>query len=158
MITVEEFVKWVDCIEDVRQQSKIWYTVQEVILIVFSATLSGIYEWKVMEIWARHNIAMLKDYLDYPNGIPSHDTLQRVIGMISTDHLQKAYKQFFGTGIIETVIGLRMEMAKSLLKDTNKSVTEIAALCGYSTYVYFTKQFSRSCGMTPTAYRNAHSK
>ena len=91
---MEEFVKWVDCIEDVRQQSKIWYTVQEVILIVFSATLSGIYEWKVMEIWARHNIAMLKDYLDYPNGIPSHDTLQRVIGMISTDHLQKAYNKW----------------------------------------------------------------
>lgn len=77
---------------------------------------------------------------------------------ISRGHLQKAYKQFFGTGIIETVIGLRMEMAKSLLKDTDKSVTEIAALCGYSTYVYFTKQFRRSCGMTPTAYRNAHSK
>lgn len=91
---MEEFVKWIDCIEDVRQQSKIWYTVQEVILIVFSATLSGIYEWEVMEIWARHNIAMLRDYLDYPNGIPSHDTLQRVIGMISTDHLQKAYNKW----------------------------------------------------------------
>ena len=47
-----------------------------------------------MEIWARHNIAMLRDYLDYPNGIPSHDTLQRVIGMISTDHLQKAYNKW----------------------------------------------------------------
>lgn len=71
---MEEFVKWIDCIEDERQQSKVQYTVQEIVLIVFSATLSGIYEWEIMELWARHHINMFRDYLDYPNGIPSHDT------------------------------------------------------------------------------------
>ena len=91
---MEEFVKWIDCIEDVRQQSKVQYTVQEIVLIVFSATLSGIYEWEIMELWARHHIAMFRDYLDYPNGIPSHDTIQRVIGMISTDYLQMAYNKW----------------------------------------------------------------
>ena len=75
---------------------------------------------------------------------------------ISRGHLQKAYKQFFGTGIIETVIELRMDMAKSLLKETDKSVTEIAALCGYASYVYFTKQFKKSIGMTPSVYRETH--
>ena len=75
---------------------------------------------------------------------------------ISRGYLQKAYKQFFGTGIIETVIELRMDMAKSLLKETDKSVTEIAALCGYASYVYFTKQFKKSIGMTPSVYRETH--
>lgn len=74
---------------------------------------------------------------------------------ISRSHLQKSYKQYFGTGIIETVITLRMERAKELLTHTNKSVTEIAELCGYASYVYFTKQFRKSVGMTPSAFRNA---
>ena len=49
---MEEFVKWIDCIEDVRQQSKIRYTVQEIVLIVFCATLAGVYDWEDMELWA----------------------------------------------------------------------------------------------------------
>ena len=53
---MEEFVKWIDCIEDVRQQSKIQYTVQEIVLIVFCANLAGVYNWEDMELWA--NLAM----------------------------------------------------------------------------------------------------
>ncbi len=76
---------------------------------------------------------------------------------ISRGHLQKAYKRFFGTGITETVIDLRIELAKRYLKGTDKSVTEIAALCGYASYVHFTKQFKRSVGMTPLEYRSTNS-
>lgn len=77
---------------------------------------------------------------------------------ISRGHLQKAYKQYFGTGIIETVIELRMELAKKYLKQSDKSVTEIASLCGYASYVYFTKQFKKSVGSTPSEYRTQHLK
>ena len=75
---------------------------------------------------------------------------------ISRGHLQKAYKQFFGTGITETVIELRIELAKRYLKGSDKSVTEIAELCGYKSYVYFTKQFKKSVGMTPSEYRSKY--
>ena len=88
---MEEFVKWIDCIEDPRQQSKVWYTMQEIILIVFCATLSGVYEWKYIEIWAREYENYLKQYLEYRHGIPSHDTIERVIGMVSTEYLQRTY-------------------------------------------------------------------
>ena len=77
---------------------------------------------------------------------------------ISRGHLQKAYKQYFGMGIIETVIELRMELAKKYLKQSDKSVTEIASLCGYASYVYFTKQFKKSVGVTPSEYRSMHQK
>ena len=75
---------------------------------------------------------------------------------ISRGHLQKSYKQYFGTGIIETVITLRMERAKELLAGTEQSVTEIAERCGYASYVYFTKQFKHAIGMTPSEYREVH--
>ena len=63
MSSMEEFVKWISCIEDERQQSKVMYTVQEIVLIVFSATLSGIYEWESMELWAEQNISLLRSPL-----------------------------------------------------------------------------------------------
>ena len=91
---MEEFVKWIDCIEDVRQQSKIRYTVQEIVLIVFCATLAGVYDWEDMELWANLHLDYFRDYLEFPNGIPSHDTLERVIGMIDTKYLQMAYNKW----------------------------------------------------------------
>jgi len=77
---------------------------------------------------------------------------------ISRGHLQKSYKQFFGSGIIETVISLRMEKAKNLLISTEKSITEIAELCGYTSYIYFTKQFRKAESLTPSAYREKYKK
>ena len=114
---MEEFVKWIECIEDVRQQSKVMYTVQEIVLIVFSATLSGIYEWEDMELWAEQNISFLRDYLVYSNGTPSHDTIQRVMGMISTDYLQQAYNKW-----IEKVENGESENLRKLLCIDGKTI------------------------------------
>ena len=39
---MEEFIKWLECLEDTRQQSKVRYSVQEIVLIVFCSTLSRV--------------------------------------------------------------------------------------------------------------------
>lgn len=72
---------------------------------------------------------------------------------LSKSYLQKVYKSYFGTGIIENLIQYRMDMAKKLLTDTNLTITEIAEKCGYSSYVYFTKQFKKSANQTPSEFR-----
>ena len=72
---------------------------------------------------------------------------------ISKSHLQKTYRNCFGSSIANDIIGFRLDMAKKLLSDTSLSVTEIAEKCGYSSYVYFAKQFRKITGMTPTDYR-----
>jgi len=82
---MEEFIKWVECLEDTRRQSKIRYTVQEIVLIVFCSTLSWVEDWEDREVWAEYNLDYLREYLPYENGVPSHDTMQRVMGMLSTE-------------------------------------------------------------------------
>lgn len=72
---------------------------------------------------------------------------------LSKSYLQKVYKSYFGTGIIENLIQLRMDLAKKLLANTNLTITEIAEKCGYSSYVYFTKQFKKSENVTPSEFR-----
>ncbi len=47
----------------------------------------------------------------------------------------------------------RLEKSMELLKSTRMSVTEIAAECGYNSTSYFTEQFTRAKGCTPTQYR-----
>ena len=57
---------------------------------------------------------------------------------------------------IEHIKDLRIEKAKNLLKSTDKSITEIAALCGIPDYNYFTKVFKSETNETPSKYRKSN--
>lgn len=86
---MEELMEILECIEDTRQQSKVRYPIKEIVLIVFSCTLSNVDNWEDMEMWANHYIDLLREYLPFENGIPSHDTIQRVMGMIDPEYIQR---------------------------------------------------------------------
>ena len=49
----------------------------------------------------------------------------------------------------------RLSYAVKALKDTEKSVTEIAIECGFSTASYFGKQFKKAYAITPLQFRQS---
>jgi AraC-like DNA-binding protein len=73
---------------------------------------------------------------------------------LSKSYLQKIYKSYFGRSIIEEMIQFRIENAKTLLSQTDMTVTEISRECGYSSYNYFVRQFRSSEGCSPSDYRD----
>ena len=49
---------------------------------------------------------MLKEYLELPEGIPSHDTIQRVVAMVSPEYLQefrKRWNEIMSSGMDEKI-------------------------------------------------------
>ena len=47
----------------------------DILFIVISAVLSGAEDWVAVVHFARLKIAWLRQYIELPNGIPSHDTI-----------------------------------------------------------------------------------
>jgi len=47
------------------------------------------------------------------------------------------------------------DSAMRMLKETDKTVTEIAFACGFNDSNYFTSRFHREIGMTPLKYRRS---
>lgn len=47
-----------------------------------------------MEYFAQYQEKYLRKYIELKNGIPSHNTIQRVFGMISPDILQQLYQKW----------------------------------------------------------------
>lgn len=71
-------------VEDPRiDRSKI-YPLIEVLFLTTSAVLSGFEDWDEIVDFGQEKIEWLRKYLPYENGIPSHDTVNRVISLI--DH------------------------------------------------------------------------
>ena len=63
------------------------------------------------------------------------------------------------TGITVSVFRneCRIAKAKRLLVETNKSITEIAILCGFESPAYFSKVFTNQTGLSPTHFRSKKS-
>lgn len=62
-------------------------------------------------------------------------------------------KRAFGCGIMEYVAARRIHLAKKLLDD-GKSISEVAAACGFDDYSYFCRAFRRVVGCSPGQFRN----
>lgn len=88
---MDELLEWMDYIEDKRQQTKVRHKLKDIIVIVLFAALANVDDWVEMEYFAHYHEAYLKKYIELKNGIPSHDTLCRVFGMLSPEILQQLY-------------------------------------------------------------------
>ena len=73
--------------EDTRYQPNVKHKIEDIILITLFAVLAKCNEWTEIESFAKKKEKWLKQYLELPNGIPSHDTIQRVISILNPNTL-----------------------------------------------------------------------
>ena len=73
--------------EDTRYAPNIRHKMEDIILIVLFAILAKCNEWTEIESFAKKKEKWLKKHLELPNGIPSHDTIQRVISLLDPNSL-----------------------------------------------------------------------
>lgn len=88
---MEELLDWMEYIEDVRQARKVRHKLKDILVIVLFATLANADDWVEMEMFAKEYQDYLRRYIGLENGIPSHDTLNRVMGLVSPEILQQLY-------------------------------------------------------------------
>lgn len=91
---MEELLNWMEYIEDVRQARKVRHKLKDILVIVLFATLANADDWVEMELFAKEYQDFLRKYIELKNGIPSHDTLNRVMGMLSPEVLQQLYSKW----------------------------------------------------------------
>jgi AraC-like DNA-binding protein len=84
---------------------------------------------------------------------PSLDMLAREFGR-SPFHLSRVFSEVTGSTIPAVLRKIRMERAACLLRDSGKSITEIAFEVGYSSLGAFNRAFQDQFQTTPSEYRN----
>jgi AraC-like DNA-binding protein len=84
--------------------------------------------------------------------ITINDLSQQI--QLNRTKLQYGFKQLFGVSIDDYRILLRMEKAKELLEQTEKSVKEISILVGYKSMGSFSTMFKKIYSKSPTEWRS----
>lgn len=67
--------------------------------------------------------------------------------------LTKSFKKEYNLSIMQYLCSVRLKKSAEMLVKTRKSIKEIAALCGFYDQNYFSKNFTRYYGVSPTCYR-----
>jgi AraC-like DNA-binding protein len=75
---------------------------------------------------------------------------------LSPAHFSREFRRAFGETPHQYLLTRRLERAAALLRNTDRSVTDICLSVGLRSLGSFTTSFGRTYGLSPTAYRAAH--
>ncbi len=75
---------------------------------------------------------------------------------LSESHFYALYKKVFGISPTADLINAKINSAKNMLRFQNNKIEEISLLLGYENKTHFIRQFKKSIGQTPSAYRARH--
>lgn len=85
-------------------------------------------------------------------------TLEEVCELVgfSSSYFSVLFKKETGEGFVKYLTRVRMEEAKTLLRETNLSVAEICEAVGYNDRKHFTQTFHKMSGLNPADYRKLY--
>lgn len=78
-------------IPDFRRSHKQLYDLESILVIGIISVICGANSWNEMEGYANSKEEFLRSFLDLPNGIPSHDTFNRVFSNIDSLEFEKCF-------------------------------------------------------------------
>lgn len=87
------FGKHLDCIQDPRRHNT-RHRLHDILMIALCAIISGADGWTQVAEFGNSKVTWFKEFLELPNGIPSHDTFGRLFAMIDPKGFQSFFAQW----------------------------------------------------------------
>ncbi|MBB3111547.1 YesN/AraC family two-component response regulator [Paenibacillus phyllosphaerae] len=109
----------------------------------------------------RHNALMreIRDYVAEQYLDPNLSlTILSERFQISPKYLSQLFKESIGQNFSDFLIGLRIEYAKRLLRESDVTVQQISEMLGYANPTSFIRVFKKIVGLSPGQYRESEMK
>jgi predicted transposase YbfD/YdcC len=76
---------------DPRVERTRLHKLSDILFITMAAVLSGCDDWNEIELYGESKEEWLRNYLELPSGIPSHDTFNRVFSLLDPEALRECF-------------------------------------------------------------------
>jgi predicted transposase YbfD/YdcC len=133
---MEEILEKASRVDDPRQAWKIRHSLADILLIVLLGNTAGADGWEEIAYFAEQNEEIYRKYMALPNGIPSSDTIARVMGLLETrvpEALYLAWNEYVNTNEGEKLRKLLCVDGKTSRGNGNKNqapLHTVSAWCG----------------------------
>jgi len=107
---------------DPRVVGRSWHYLSDIVTIVLCAVISGADDFNEIEIFARCKEAFFRTFLELPNGIPSHDTINRVMSRLSPEEFSSCFIEWVKslTKRMPDIIAIDGKTLRSSFNDAEK--------------------------------------
>ncbi|MED1915863.1 AraC family transcriptional regulator [Bacillus thuringiensis] len=95
-------------------------------------------------------------HANYAESISLDDLANRA--GLTPRYYAELFKKKVGKSPIDYLTSCRMEHAKTLLRESNKRLREVARLVGYADEFYFSRRFKQQIGVSPTVFVRMNQK
>lgn len=106
----------------------------------------------------REESARIKEMLNYiHNHYGNPLSLEKIASAASVGvrECSRCFQRSIRRSPMEYVNFYRVQIALEMLTSTNRTITEISEICGFSSLSYFGKVFRQYTGVTPVQYRGS---
>lgn len=98
--SLESLVSVFEGMVDFRIERHKKYGIGEILFATLSAVISGFTEWEEIEDFGEEKLEWLRNFYPYANGMPSHDTINRVISNMDTRHFENLFIEWATKDIV----------------------------------------------------------
>jgi predicted transposase YbfD/YdcC len=81
-------------LKDSRRRHRRLHLLQDIIVTALCAVIAGAQDWQEVETFGRKRQDWLKRFLKLPNGIPAHDTFERVLDRLNPQAFQACFREW----------------------------------------------------------------
>lgn len=99
-MTKSGLVALVECFSDLRDPRVVGRTehhLLDILVLTVCAVLCGADDWEAVEMWGQAKLAWLRQFIALKNGIPSHDTIGRVLAALDSATFQACFTRWVAT-------------------------------------------------------------
>ena len=86
--------KFFSRLRDPRRAHRRLHHLQDILVIALCAVIAGAQDWQQIETFGRKRLDWLRGLLELPNGIPSHDTFERVFRCLRPQTFQACFRRW----------------------------------------------------------------
>src|SRR4051812_49583204 len=81
-------------LRDPRRARRRLHLLQDIIVIALCAVIAGAQDWQQIATFGRKRLDRLRTFMALPNGVPSHDTFERVFSRLRPGAFQACFRQW----------------------------------------------------------------
>jgi predicted transposase YbfD/YdcC len=90
-MSIAKLMEHITILPDYRQSWKVEHKLSDILLLTICAVISGAEGWEEIEDFGHIRLEWLKQYGDFENGIPVHDTIARVVSNVNAKSFQECF-------------------------------------------------------------------
>ena len=96
----DQVVGWLEhfeSLEDPRQAGKVWYPLDEVLLLCLIAVVASAESWVEIAEFGKKKLDFLRRLRPFANGTPSHDQLGDLFAVLDAEQFQRCFIAWVGS-------------------------------------------------------------